>query len=540
MKGLQRLSRIRSLSEKDKNWKHRDLFRMLNYNDLWIAAYETLKGNKKSLTHGSTSVTMDEMSTNKINRLKAKVMDESYRFNPVKRAYIKKPDCKLRPLDMPTTDDKIIQEILRIILEAIYEPCFSKTSFGFRPKFGCHDALDHIERKFQWVDYVIRGDIEQAYPSINPHVLMNKCLRKRIQDERFLNLIWKCINCGVLYNNTCEKSVTGISEGSIIRPILANIYYNELDEWVETKMSEINQPISSRRSSEYISIERKIGCRTKKLLTMCKESSEYKNLIKEIKALRKLRFTIPSFTEPRIKIEYVRYADDWMIGITGDKSLSSKIKLEVSKFIQNELKQSINPKKTHITNLRKNTIIFLGYRIFLTETKPLHKYKGTKSTTQTIRLGNNQLRFELPQDRVVKRLVEEGYVKSINNRMRSISKTDYTHLEKYIIVAHYKNLILSIFTYYSGATKRSRLQYIQYLLHLSCAMTLGHRHNVSCNKIFKKYGKTLTVKIPGNPQKSVSFPYKTSWSISERHWKKGTRFKDPFNKYIKPTYSDIS
>ena len=110
MKGLQRLSKIRYLSEKDKNWKHRDLFRILNHNDLWITAYETLKGNKKSLTHGSTSVTMDEMSTNKINRLKAKVMDESYRFNPVKRAYIKKPDGKLRPLDMPTTDDKIIQE----------------------------------------------------------------------------------------------------------------------------------------------------------------------------------------------------------------------------------------------------------------------------------------------------------------------------------------------------------------------------------------------------------------------------------------------
>jgi group II intron reverse transcriptase/maturase len=382
MKGLQRLSIIRSLSEKDKNWKHRDLFRILNHNDLWITAYETLKGNKGSLTPGSTSLTMDGMSINRLNRLRAKVMDESYRFNPVKRTYIKRPDGKLRPLGMPTANDKIVQEVLRMILEAVYEPCFSKTSFGFRPGLGCHDALDHIERKFRWVDYVIEGDVEQAYPSINHAVLVNTCLRKRIEDERFLNLVWKCLKCGVLDNNTYTKSVTGIPQGSIIGPILANIYYNELDEWVEAKMIEIDQPVSSRKSPAYISIERKIGRRAKRLSTLCRESNEYKNLVKEIKELRKLRLTIPSLAEPRIKIEYVRYADDWMIGIAGDKTLSSKIKLEVSKFIQNELKQSINPIKTRITNLRKGTATFLGYHIYLPETKSLHKYKGAKSTTQ--------------------------------------------------------------------------------------------------------------------------------------------------------------
>lgn len=531
MKGLQRLSKIRYLSEKDKNWKHRDLFRILNHNDLWITAYETLKGNKGSLTPGSTSETMDGMSIDRLNRLRTKVMDESYRFNPVKRTYIKRPDGRFRPLGMPTANDKIVQEVLRMILEAIYEPCFSKTSFGFRPGLGCHDALEHIERKFRWVDYVIEGGVEQAYPSINRDVLVNRCLRKRIRDERFLNLVWRCLKCGVLDNNTYEKTVTGIPQRGVIGPILTNIYYNELDDWVEAKMIEYNQSVSSRKSPAYISIERKIGRRAKRLPTLCSKSIEYKNLVKEIKTLRKLRITIPSLADPRVKIEYVRYADDWMIGVAGDKLLSFQIKTEVSKFIQNELKQSINSRKTRITNLRKGTATFLGYHIFLPETKTLHKYKGAKTTTQTIRRGNNQLRFDLPQDRVIKRLVERGYVRSINNRIRSISKADYAHLERHAIVAHYKSLILDILAYYSGATKRGRLQYIQYLIHMSCAMTLGHHHNMSCSKIFKKYGKSLEVKIPDRPNKSVQFPYKTRWLFSERHWKKGTKFRDPFSKY---------
>jgi len=531
MKGLQRLSAIRNLSTKDSQWIHRDVFRLLKHDDIWIAAYENLKGNKGALTPGVTSDTMDGMSLDRLQSLKEAVIKETYIFIPVKRTQIPRPDGRLRPLGLPSANDKIVQEVLRMVLEAIYEPSFSNLSFGFRQGLGCHDALEHVEKTFRWVDFVIEGDIEQAYPSINHEVLVNKCLKKRIQDERFINLIWKSLKCGVLDRNVFKREPTGIPQGSIVAPILANIYYHELDIWVQTKAAELDLPRSSQRNPEYKKLEHQIRSLSKQVSTIERENPEHKDLVKRIKSLRRQRNTIPSLAEPRIKLEYVRYADDWMIGVAGSETLARQVKKEVGDFILKELQQKINPLKTHVTDLRKGKASFLGYEIFLPENKSLHKYKGKQNSKQTIRRGNPCLRFDLPQDRVIKRLEDKGYLLSLKNGIRPISRAGYAVLEDHVIVSHFSSLTLGIETYYSGATRRGRVQYIQYLLHMSCAMTLGHRHRKSCKKIFQKYGKTLTVEIPSKPGVYKSFPYKTSWPLSERHWKKGRKFEDIFSKY---------
>ena len=530
MKGLQRLSEIRNLSIKNKTWSHTNLFRILKYEDLWITAYENLKSNKGSLTPGSTPETMDAMSVQRLQYLQTKVLEEKFNFNPVKRTYIPRPDGRKRPLGMPTANDKIVQEVLRMILEAVYEPIFSIHSFGFRPDLGCHDALEHIETKFRWVNFVIEGDIEQAYPSINYDVLINKCLRRRVSDERFINLVWKLLKCGILEDGQYFKTTSGIPQGSIVGPILANIYYNELDEWVELKIKQLNQPRSNRRNPAYKKIEHSIRSHTKRLEHLSKTSKEYKDLVKEIKNLRLKRLNIPSLADQKIQIEYVRYADDWMIGVSGDENLALQLKSEVKEFITNELKQTMNHSKTFVTNLRKGKVKFLGYEIFIPDSRPLHKYKGLKHTTQTIRRGNRKLRFDLPQDLVVNRLKEKGYVRIINNRTRSISRSGYTCLEDHVIVSHFRSLYLGIAAYYSGITKRQRIQYIHYLLKMSCAMTLGHKHRKSCAKIFKQYGKTIQVPLP-NKGGSVNYPNITSWSLSDKHWKKGKKFGNPFSKY---------
>jgi hypothetical protein len=219
-----------------------------------------------------------------------------------------------------------------------------------------------------------------------------------------------------------------------------------------------------------------------------------------------------------------------MIGVCGDENLTLQLKSEVNEFITNELKQKMNQSKTVVTNIRKGRAKFLGYEIFIPDSRPLHKYKGQKNTTQTIRRGNRQLRFDLPQDLVLNRLKEKGYVRIINNRTRSISRSDYTCLEDHVIVSHFRSLYLGISGYYSGITKRQRIQYIHYLLKMSCAMTLGHKHRKSCTKIFKQYGKSLLVPLPYK-KGSVNYPNITSWSLSERHWKKGKKFGNPFSKY---------
>jgi len=260
MRELERLVTVNKLSQKDPNWIHKDLFRLLHKDELWITAYENIKGNKGVLTPGSTLETMDGMSLRRLKRLQEQVCSETYKFKAVKLIYIPAKSGKKRPLGLPTANDKIVQEVIRLILEAIYEPVFCKESFGFRQGRGCHDALDHVEQRFRWVDYAIEGDIEQAYPIIDHHILI-KTLNKRINDPRFIRLIWKLLGCGVLDEERITWSKSGVPQGSIVSPILANIYYHELDEFVQSiKQSVESENISkiARKSKAYKALEYKI------------------------------------------------------------------------------------------------------------------------------------------------------------------------------------------------------------------------------------------------------------------------------------------
>ena len=527
MKKLERLNAINELSRKNKEWIHRNIFRLLGKEEIWISAYEKLKGNKGAITPGSEPETMDGMSLVRLNKLRDKVYSGEYKFKPVKRIYIPSKN-KRRPLGLPTANDKIVQEVMRMILEAIYEPLFSKHSFGFRSGLGCHDALNHVENKFRWVDFVIEGDIEQTYPSINHKILVN-ILRKRIDDYKFIRLIWKLLGCGVLDEERVIMTETGVPQGSIVSPILANIYYHELDNFVENIMKRYTTPINQRnsyRSKEYKALGYQISKISKEMRNHQPQSIERKRLAKELKQLRKERLQTPSLRDKVTRIEYVRYADDWMIGIAGNEELAIEIKQEISLFLKNTLKQSLHLTKTKITNLRKGNAQFLGYKIFLPYNRPVSSYKG--KGVKTIRRGQPELRFDIPVKLVADRLSKRGYIKSLSNGRRPISKANYSVLEDHVIVNHYRSVWLGLLNYYSGCTNRGRLQYFHYLLHISCAMTLGHRHRISCSKVFQKHGKELKIQHKG---KQISFPYKKSWKRKERRWLLGRKVSLPIDRY---------
>lgn len=529
---IKRLLAIRKLSQKDKKWIHRDIFRILNKDDIWITAYEKLKGNKGAVTPRSTAESMDEMSVERLKRLKSEVCSGKYKFKPVKLTYIPKADGRRRPFGLLTANDKIVQEVMRMILEAIYEPVFSLENFGFQAKLGCHDALFHVETKFRWVDYVIAGDIEQAYPTIDHHILI-KILQKRINDYRFITLVWQLLKCGVLEKERIQWSKTGVPQGSIISPILANIYYHELDEYVQTLKIKYETPESERntlKSPAYKALEYKINQVSDKMRSDEPQSTERQKLAKEVKFLSSERLQTNSLKDKTIRIEYVRYADDWMIGVSGDRKLADKIKEYISTFMKNDLVQNLHPLKTKVTNLRKGNVHFLGYEIFFPKNRPISSYKGKE--VQTIRRGQPQLRFDIPVTEVTKRYAERGYFKQLPKGVRPISRGSYTVLEDHVIVSHYRSLWLGLLNYYSGCTNRGRLQYIHYLLYMSCAMTLGHRHRMSCSKIFQKHGKTLKVKIK-DTSKTISFPYKTSWKLNERKWLRGKKLEIPNHSYVK-------
>ena len=518
MSKLKQLIAIKKLSQINTEWIHRDIFRILRKDEIWIAAYEKLKRNKGALTQGSTTETMDGMSLERLKRLKEKVCSEKYTFNTVKLTYITYPGGKRRPLGLPTANDKIVQEVIRIILDAIYDPVFSKLRFGFRTGLGCHDALNHVEKRFRWVDHVIERDIEQAYPTIDHHVLVNM-LKKRIDDPRFIRLIWKLLKCGVLDEECIIWSKTGVPQGSVVSPILANIYYHELDEFVQEIKVQLKTPEHNKKnlkSQAYKALEYKINKVSKEMSSYEPQSFERQKLAKKLKALRLERTKINASKDIVTRIEYVRYADDWMIGISGNKKLAFQIKEQVANFIKNVLKQELHSEKTKVTDLRKGNVHFLGYQIFLPRHCPISAYKGKGVRTIP------QLRFDIPVADVTNRYANRGYFKKLKNGVRPISRASYTVLEDHVIVSHYRSVWLGLLNYYSGCTNRGRLQYIHYLLHMSCAMTLGHRHRMSCSKIFRKYGKALKIKLP-NSGGTVSFPYKTSWKLSERKWLSGKK-----------------
>jgi group II intron reverse transcriptase/maturase len=519
MKKLARLLAISKLSQKDKNWIHKDLFRILSKDEIWIAAYEKLKSNKGALTPGSNPSTMDGMSLIRLKNLKESVYSETYVFKPFKLTFIPRPDSRKRPLGLPTANDKIVQQVIYLILEAIYEPIFSKHSFGFRAELGlgCHYALNHVEQKFRWVDYVVESEIKQTYPTIDHQILIN-ILEKRVHDVRFIRLIRKLLKCGVLFEERIAWSKTGVSQGSIVSPILFNIYYDELDRFVQQLMKQYSTSKDYRRnfkSSESKTLEHGILKLSKEMNILAPQSPERKECSKTLKILRAKRLAVPSLKNKITRIEYVRYVDDWMVGVAGDRQLAQQIKAELTIFMKDTLLQKLHPAKTKVSNLRKGNVYFLGYEIFLPNNRSISGYKG--KGTRTISRGQPRLRFDIPINIIIERYTNQGYLKKLEKGVRPISRASYTTLEDHVIVSHYRSLWLGILNYYSGCTKRGRLQYIHYLLHMSCAMTLAHRHRSSSQKIFQKHGKYLKVKIP-NHDKTVEFPYKTTWRWEERKW----------------------
>lgn len=522
MSKLEQLVAINKLSQKNPRWKHKDIFRILRKDAIWIAAYEKLKGNHGALTPGSTPDTMDGMSLERLKTLKEQVCSEEYTFKTVKLTDIPRPDGRMRSLGLPTASDKIVQEVMRMILEAIYEPVFSELSFGFRAGLGCHDALDHVERRFRWVDYVIEGEVEQAYPTIDHHILVT-ILKKRIWDPRFIRLIWKLLGCGVLSEERTIWSKTGVPQGSIVSSILANIYYHELDEFVQGRMEFYSDPQQSRKnrkSSAYKALEYQISKVSKEMRTYEPQSLERQALAKRLKSLRKDRLNTVALKIKILRMEYVRYADDWMIGVAEDKKLAEQIKGEVGIFMKHTLAQTIHPIKTKVTDLRQGNAHFLGYQIYLPRNRPISGYKG--KGVKTIRRGSPQLRLDIPVAKVTERYAQRGYFKKLTKGVRPISRASYTVLEDHVIVSHFRSLWLGLRNYYTGCTNRGRLQYLHYLLHMSCALTLAHRHRTSCAKIFRKHGKSLTIKVP-HTEKQVHFPYQTSWRVKDRKWLLGRK-----------------
>ena len=478
-----------------KEYKFDRLYRNLYNPEFYLEAYAKIAQSQGSMTAGTDGMTLDGMSKPRINQIIGKLKDHSYQPNPARRTYIdKKSDpSKKRPLGIPSIDDKLVHEIVRMILEAIYEPTFSTKSHGFRPKHSCHTALAQVQKTFTGVKWIIEGDIKACFDSFDHHVLVN-VLRERIKDEYFIALIWKMLKAGYMEQWTYHNTFSGTPQGSGCSPILANIYLNELDKYMAKYKADFDVQTSEIRecSTEYKRISSKCKARIDKARKMqfTERKTERKMVIKDMGALRKVRLTVPAypvFDREYRKIQYNRYADDFVIGVIGSKRDAQKVKDDVRNFLQNRLKLTLSEEKTKITH-SSEFVRYLGYDFTVSRSKEIKRDKSGRLQ----KIWYSVVELYVPHDKWFNKLLEYKALQiskdaSGEERWKGIHRGKLMNRANVEIVRKYNEEIRGIYNYYWLAKNATVLQNFYFIMKGSMYKTFAAKYKSTFNKMKAKY-----------------------------------------------------
>jgi len=332
----------------------------------WLAqSWEQIRRNRGSQTAGIDKMTDEAVDLQLIHRISDKLKQGTYRPKPVRRVYVPKADGKQRPLGIPTLEDRIVQQALKMLLEAIFEADFLRCSHGFRQGLSCHTALRDVAVHYSNSSWIIEGDIKACFDNI-PHGKLIEQISRRVADEKILRLCWQFLKAGYLEDWSFHRTYSGTPQGGIISPLFANIFLHQLDEFLEKKMSanilQTKADARGRLNPEYKSLCKKIHYRRKKLKTVAPEARQ--NLIQEIRELEKKQRKTPCYSKDKRhpgKIWFTRYADDFVILVAGNKSETEIIKEQVKTKLA-EIGLTLSDEKTRLTHWSK-PIEFLGYQI---------------------------------------------------------------------------------------------------------------------------------------------------------------------------------
>ena len=524
------LTKLQENSKKNHDEVFTRLYRYLLRPDIYYVAYQHLYSNKGAGTKGVTDDTADGFSEIYIENIIEALKNEMYQPKPVRRTYIKKSNGKMRPLGLPVFTDKLIQEAIRMILEAIYEPIFSNYSHGFRPKRSCHTALAQIKKEFTGARWFIEGDIKGCFDNIN-HAILVEIINQKIKDARFLKLIRLFLKAGYMEDWKYHETYSGCPQGGIISPILANIYLNELDRHVMKIKKEFDVATKTRYTPEYTKL---VGLR-KRLHNKIKNRNgiEREKLIEEYKSATAQMLKLPAKQCDDKKIKYVRYADDFLIAVNGNRQDCEKIKQELTEFISTTLKMELSQEKTLITH--SNTPArFLGYTVRVRRDQQI-KPKGKFKT----RSMNNKVELNIPfKDKIEKFLFLNGIVKqrSDNGRLEPIHRPQLLNRTDLEIVTIYNAELRGICNFYGLASNFNKLIYFNYLMEYSCLKTLAGKHRSKVSKIRAMY-KDGTGKW--------AIPYETKTGIKKMYFAnyadcKGKKFTDIIPQTAKNYSHDVT
>jgi len=433
------------------------IYRQLFNKDLWIKAYARIAKNAGAMTKGTTDETVDGMSVARIEGIIELLRNERYRWTPVRRVMIPKGNGKTRPLGIPTFSDRLLQEVMRSILEAYYEPQFSPTSHGFRPERGCHTALKDIFHAWTGTKWFIEGDIKGCFDNID-HTIMIETLRERIDDGRFLSLVAGLLKAGYLEEWQYRPTLSGTPQGGVISPLLANIYLDKLDKFVEQVLiPEFTKGRVRKRTKHASQVHEKLKWLRKRKA----DGATLKPLLKEQKRMVKTDPMDPAYR----RLRYIRYADDFLLGFAGPKDEAEEIKRRIGEFLRDHLKLEMSPEKTKITHGRDEKARFLGYDI----------------TVRNVPAMSGIITLLVPAQKIEEQVAKYMRDGKAIHRPELRSNSDYT------IISLYGSEYRGFVQYYAFAKNRFWLDRLRRGMEVSMLKTLAAKHRSTVSKMARKH-----------------------------------------------------
>jgi group II intron reverse transcriptase/maturase len=441
-----------------------ELYRQMFNRDLYLLAYGKIYANQGAMTPGASTETADGMSEDKIDTIIEAMRYERYRFSPVRRIHIPKKNGKLRPLGLPSWSDKLVGEVVRLLLEAYYEPTFSGYSHGFRPGRGCHTALREVENTWAGTTWFIEGDISDCFGSLN-HEIMVRILSEKIHDNRFLRLIQQMLKAGYLEDWKYHETLSGAPQGGVVSPILSNIYLHELDVYVETVLiPRYTRGKRRKRNPEYGRIASKM---------VWARARGNRDKVRDLRrSLRRLPSGDPQDPGYR-RLRYTRYADDHLLGFIGPKAEAEAIKDQLARFLRDDLALELNPSKTLVTHAHTRAARYLGYEITV-------QHRNDKLTNGR-RSANGVIALRIPLDVIKAKCAPYRRHGKPWHRPRLQNLDDYDIVQTY--AAEYRGII----GYYRLATDVWRLDRLRWHALTSMLKTLAAKYQSTVSKMAAKY-----------------------------------------------------
>ena len=440
------------------------LYRQMFNRELYLTAYGNIYSNQGAMTPGANEETADGMSEEKIEQIIGLMRNERYRFSPARRIYIPKKNGRLRPLGLPSWSGKLVGEVVRLLLEAIYEPQFSRWSHGFRRNRGCHTALRDIQNTWTGTTWFIEGDISDCFGSLDHEILL-RILAEKIHDQRFLRLIRNMLKAGYLEDWEYRDSLSGCPQGGVVSPILSNVYLDKLDKFVEQELiPQYTRGTRRKCNPEYDRIQYQLARARKR-----GDRAAARDLEKQLRSLPASDPMDPGYR----RLKYTRYADDHILGFIGPKAEAGEIKAKLAKFLRETLGLELNQQKTLTTHARSQHARFLGYDITVQHSRD--KITGGRRTV------NGTIALRVPRD------VIKAQTARYRRRGKPSHRPRLQNLDDYDIVRKYGAEYAGVVNYYLLARDVYRLTTLRWNAESSMLRTLARKHRSSVAKIAARH-----------------------------------------------------